>query len=502
MRVFHHLSRRAETNNLYHLSVGIRRTLLVVAVLILPLVWLTAQETDRDAALNRALASDLVDEATRLQRVGDVETAREIARRALAVDPEYGAARLRVASFLAMDQDATIRHVSLLENALDGDLSREDRSEAVNLLARAYLRTGRTEQARSILEEEILRGSSDNLVIAWRRPDPIGTTTRALTDAEILFLRAVIGSAPRWRASAFLRETRRRFPEDPRVAMVDWLRHERLSLEALEWVDAAPPEQTNGAYVDIVRHFASIAPSGALAEMLTYRYYALGGDDPLPYANTADPARDMADPVWHRAEELLQAALEEGDKYLLERSTALDPGLEALTPETLRRDEDRDGFFEEEYRFANGSFTGWILDGNEDGISERAVTAEGSMITVWYRRDRRVDAYTYLRYPRVGEILRITLSEDSEEAVEQILRWIPPEPFDLELPLIIQRGDGTTADLEASIREWGPLPTWFEARDRVIQTGYPTRSLDRQFRNAMVVGDETADRMRHLGLLR
>lgn len=520
MRVFHLLLRRAETVNLDRPRVRDRRVGVAALILVLSASFATAQNTDREGELNRALAADLVAEAGRLQRSGDVDTARAIARRALTIDPRYAPARLRAASFLSEDQAATRRHVTLLESALTGTLSPEERREAVILLARAYLRTGEPDRARTLLEGEILRDGGENLVLSWRgsastdaarggsdpgRADLSGAD--ALDEAEILFLQSVTDGAGRWRSAEFLRDTRRRFPTDLRVAAVDWNRHNSLSLEALEWLDAVP-HSAERAFVDILRRFALLSPNEDLRRTLAYRYYALGGTDPLPYVMVAAP--DRADPVWAQSFERYQAALGNGDKYLLERSVAGGSALPVSIPRVLWRDEDRNGFSEEEYRYSGNRLVSWIRDSDEDGTSEVALTTEESGITLWYRRDRLVEAYSYRRYPRVDEIRRIRISEDSPgvdgavvpESAEEVLRWIPPEPFDLALPLEVLRLDGTRIGLEEGIRRWGAPAEWIHETDRIVSTSDPMRSLDRQFRNASVLRDGTESRMRELGLLR
>lgn len=528
-RVFHRLHRlrrRPGTAKLYHSRprrLGARRAVTVLIVSIVASVSnASAQDADREAALNRALSRDLVQESTRLQRSGDEETARSIARRALEIDPGYAPARLRVASFLRDDQAATMRHVTLLESALEGDLSASERREAAVMLAHAYLRIGAADRARALLEREILR--DENLVLAWRDteameffPERLGNASSRppLNDAEVLFLQAIIdGGGSRRRTAAFLRETRGRFPRDPRVAAVDWERHDSLSLEALEWLDAIP-QSTDDAYIGTLRRFVVIAPAGVLRERLAYRYYALGGDDPLPYAIGA-PAEaerigpDSTDPVWMRAESLYREALRRGDKYLLERSGSAGGESAVPTPELLWRDADRDGFHEELYLFADGRLSVWRTDTDEDGLSEVALTTEGTALTLWYRWDRTVEAYTYARYPRLTEARRFVIRPPSmgidgaavPESVETALRWTPPEPFDLDLPVEVIRREETAIGLEEGIRRWGSLPDWLRATDRVVATGRPPRSLDRQFRDTPVARDESETILRELGLLR
>lgn len=530
MKAAPNLIRSVRSRRLHGITSGARRGSAGIALFVLLAVLVGAQESETNAGLSRAIAADLVVESTRLRQAGDFESARDLARRALTIDPQFGPAIVRFASFLVGDQRATRFQIDLLEAALAEPLPPELRAEATTMLSDTYLRTGASERARELLEAEILRGSEDNLVLLWRDlprssvypPGTAETTAGSGSgpgEMELMFLRSLLDGASRWRVSMFLRELRHRYPRNLSVAAIDWLRYDRLSLEALEWIDGLQirdptplTEEEREDYIRTICRFVEIAPSPQLQHELAYLYYSLGGEDSVPYAlvNNDGPI-DETDPVWCRAEARFVAALAAGDKIVIEQAALVgrEIGI-AEDTQLLRLDADRNGFAEERYRFSGDGLVTWMSDRNEDGLVELALTVDQSGLNLWYRSESTVDVYRYRRYPRLTEIQRVAIAGppqvfdgmEPQERVESIRRWQPPEPIDLSLPLSVRHLDGQTTELEEGMRSRGISTQWINPTDRLISMGPPARSYDRQLSAAVPVQDELTTQLRELGLIR
>lgn len=508
--------------------VSVLGALAVLALAFVGVARVGAQSGGYDAELNRALAGDLVVEARRAAVGGDTEAARDIAERALAIDPEFGPALYLLATFLADDQRSTLYHIELLEAALQRELSDADRSAAVQLLARSYLRIGRAERARRILEDDILRGPPDNLVVQWRDlsnrewyPEREGRRyVRQPSEEEILFARTVAVGTPTRRGASFLRTLRMRYPDNPAIAEIDWMRHDALTLEVLEWLDTvtANGEAAGDPIVRAVGRLVTAAPPSMLRRELAYTYYRLGGDDALPFALVAgDAGVDRDDPVWARALGIVNEAQSCGDKGVVELLAESEADPEIVSEERLLAlDDDRDGFWEELYRYTSEGLDTWIRDADENGVGEIALTIGTPGVAVWYRTDMMIYGYRYRRYPRVDTVVRISVREipgklgpASREELSSVDVWRPPEPVDLAQPVWIRPPDDRPIGLERGFRTYGENGAWITVADRLDVEGRPDRSFERQLdaagRGAMTdetERDELNEELRDLCLIR
>jgi thioredoxin-like negative regulator of GroEL len=326
-------------------------------------VSVVAEDTDSpDAALSRiharyaleALEDGRRDEAVRL------------ATTALEYSEENADAHHLLARALSPRQAATGRVVSHLEAALStGGFRLTDERQARLLLAETYLRTDRSTQALSFLEEVGAAGSAD-------------------ADLRILAARALHEAGRLEEAETVARAGRDLFPDDARFMLflleLDPIPGPRWGRLLDENVSSRP------AYLSALLYYAERVRNTERRAELAQRHLNLGGENPDAAVLLAEVAASRNDP------QALEAAWERfvrmdglSDKAAVERMYSVIPEgtlhdrvsrVLARLDRTLVRDEDENGYWEERFVFSDGTLTRWLVDSDENGVVEYDIELE------------------------------------------------------------------------------------------------------------------------------
>jgi hypothetical protein len=370
------------------------------------------------------------------------------AARAARIDPTLGDPAFILAEALIGDQGSVGRREQLLRRALSSDLERVSRDEVVHPLAILLREQGRHDEVVELLHPELADDADDadtppiSALIAWvdapDRGGVEGSPDAAAPDSpeplELLYLLSLAESGPRWYGARLMERLRARYPRSIDLARADWARQGRVSLSALEWLDAyergwgaAPPA--------VYLQFLGDDPPAGLAAPLLARYRAAGGTDAmaevLAHAAGVEDALSAIgneDPVIHEkaAWELLGGGDSDGSDLPPPFREVL-ARIDAGSAVTVVRDFDRNGFWEERYHFSRGSLQRWELDRDQDGRTTEVAVVDAGRIR-YYRWDESTGETVQVQYsgfPRVDRVRWI----DKTGAIE----WRPPRPVPYEV---------------------------------------------------------------------
>lgn len=375
------------------------------------------------SSLYRELALRLVQRSLELSGE-DTQARRDLLERARSLDPGLGDSAALLADFVEGQRD-TSRREALLRAALAADLILVERDATELQLARLLVDTARPSEALRRLGPVLTREGQeplDSIRARFRE----GSAPRLRPD-ELLYIEALVQTGGRWLVGDLMEELRQRFPDDLRLAELDWGREPGLTLTQLEWmvsrehIGTVPPPPV---YRDLILALAPRRDTGGAVvatalSTLHDRYRAAGGQDPLADL-VADP-----EPLALMERDTLQR-----DKLAWELLAAMgftDGGADDadVISSTVDLDVDRDGRWEQRYILDSGQLVTWLHDPDEDGMVSAAVHHDDTGTRVYRAEGNLVTVFHYSSYPQLDEVVwaRGPL----------IHRWRPPRPVPFEL---------------------------------------------------------------------
>lgn len=446
--------------------------LIAVILIVLGTIPLSAQEDTRDyvpegASFDGILAADLVGEARRLIEREDLQGARFLLERAHAIDPDSGDALYLLTTLEPHQRDTVQWREQLLRRA--GELSLESVAveDLLADLARLLVDTGRAAEAVDLLDGHIRERDGIGAVhgamaavLSGDTGEPRPATLQTLPSLEILFLEALLRDNPGWFSAAVLARMRSRYPEDTRLALLDWRRYDVLVPSFPEWLGPALSESApdnRDALRDILLHYLALLPADVEEPRrgLARRYYEdLDGRDPLPalmvlllpgadtlpayledYSFPGESKRLWEFLATHRDPRDWPRSLPAPLRLLLEDI------LDRPAVEIIRRDAAT--FAAESYHLEHGQLLRWTRDTDGNGMADVVLEIHSPEAASLYERyNDRVTRIDYSPFPMVSRVWSIPLEGDGIRRWtvlerERIVRdggrrWNPvtPVPFD------------------------------------------------------------------------
>jgi tetratricopeptide (TPR) repeat protein len=343
----------------------------VTLLLLLLLLGQTAYAQEASRSLEFNIAYGYYRQADGLFRAGRFESAARLLDISLEFYPSFSESAFLYAKVYLKQQETTSQAIDYLQDAIASDtwLHTDPLIPRVELV-RVYVRTTRFRQARQIitdLEESALGG-------------------RGNPDLSSLWAESLIGLGQLSSAEGFLRDAVRRFPQSSKLytLLAQVLTRRGNRAEAKSLLQRGIREMPRDA--ELLYQLAALEADSENRAELVDRYLQVGGTDPgaalLAVVGGARDSERFIEDFFRlggngRAGyiDVLQERLSSG--RIAGRTEAEVARMVDAYTGTRILDTNRDGYYEQVYRYEAGQLRSWTSDEDQDGIPGATIRFDG-----------------------------------------------------------------------------------------------------------------------------
>ncbi len=385
---------------------------------LLPLGQIThAQEATTTLESNIAYGYYL--QAKSLFLAGRFESAARLLDISLEFYPSYSESAFLYAKLFLRQQETTPQAIDSLQDAISSNTWVDTDPLIPRIeLARVYVRTTRFRQAQQIiagLEETILGGRGN--------PDLSG-----------LWAQTLMGTGEWGRAEDFLRDAVRRFPRSSGLYMLlaQVLNRRGNRVEAKKLLERGIREMPTDA--ELLYQLAALETDTEIRVELVDRYLRVGGTDPgaalLAIVGGAGDSERFVEDFFRLGGNGRIGYIEILREYGGGTEAGVARMLDGYTG-TRILDANRDGYYEQLYRYEAGQLRLWTADRDQDGIPEATIRFEGDdprTLLLSSGENLRYMEYTYSDYPYLEEVAFVSGSTRRQYRVI---------PYQLDRPALV-----------------------------------------------------------------
>jgi tetratricopeptide (TPR) repeat protein len=343
---------------------GNTRTVLVTLLLLLPFGQIThAQEAT--TTLESNIAYGYYQQAESLFLAGRFQSAARLLDISLEFYPSFSESAFLYAKLYLRQQETTSHAIDSLQDAISSNtwVDTDPLTPRIEL-ARVYVRTTRFRQARQIiagLEETVLGG-------------------RGNPDLSSLWAQTLIGTGELSRAEDFLRDGVRRFPQSSKLytLLAQVLNRRGNRVEAKKLLERGIREMPRDA--ELLYQLAALETGSEIRAELVDRYLRVGGTDPgaalLAIVGGAEDSERFIEDFFRLGGNGRVGYIEMLQEHAGRTEAGIARMLDGYTG-TRILDMNRDGYYEQLYRYEGGRLRSWTADQDQDGIPEATIRFDG-----------------------------------------------------------------------------------------------------------------------------
>lgn len=345
--------------------------------------------------LESNIAYGYYQQAESLFLAGRFQSAARLLDISLEFYPSFSESAFLYAKLYLRQQETTSQAIDSLQGAISSNtwVDTDPLTPRIEL-ARVYVRTTRFRQARQIiagLEETVLGG-------------------RGNPDLSSLWAQTLIGTGELSRAEDFLRDAVRRFPQSSKLytLLAQVLNRRGNRVEAKKLLERGIREMPRDA--ELLYQLAALETDSEIRAELVDRYLRVGGTDPgaalLAIVGGAGDSERFIEDFFRLGGNGRVGYIEMLQEYAGRTEAGVARMLGGYTG-TRILDMNRDGYYEQLYRYEGGQLRSWTADQDQDGIPEATIRFDGDdprTLLLSSGENRPHMEYRYSDYPYLEEV--------------------------------------------------------------------------------------------------
>jgi tetratricopeptide (TPR) repeat protein len=379
--------------------------MVLVTFLLLLLFGQITHAQEATTTLESNIAYGYYQQAESLFLAGRFESAARLLDISLEFFPSFSESAFLYAKLYLRQQETTSQAINSLQDAISSNTWVDTDPLIPRIeLARVFVRTTRFRQARQIiagLEENVLGG-------------------RGNPDLTSLWAQTLIGTGELGSAENFLRDAVRRFPQSSNLytllAQVFNRRGNRAGAKNL--LGRGIREMPRDA--ELLYQLAALEADSEIRTELVDRYLRVGGTDPgaalLAIIGGAEDSERFIEEFFRLGGNGRVGYIETLLEYGGRTEAGVARMLDGYTG-TRILDANRDGYYEQLYRYEAGQLRSWISDQDQDGIPEATIRFDGDdprALLLGSGENLPHMEYRYSDYPYLEEVAFVSGSTRRE----------------------------------------------------------------------------------------